>query len=210
MGYPQNSVKNLHFLESHTRLLKTTADDWSDGASVSFPPILAIFLLSFPLNRKSPHHAANKWLKLTSLTPAVQEKISWEWQRSAPNGHEHAPGPTFFKWLDVDFLAAHSLAQSCLYSTQEIIISAPRSSMQGHKFQTETSSVSPLGGIWKRGLGACYAWYLLTVKSRNKAEPSSCPEDRWRGTQKRKGPSPMRSGISKAFILKTWLFDFLF
>lgn len=35
-------------------------------------------------------------------------------------------------------------------------------------------------------------------------------EDWWRGTQKHKGPSPMPSGISKALILKIWLFDFLF
>lgn len=35
-------------------------------------------------------------------------------------------------------------------------------------------------------------------------------ENWWRGTQKHEGPSPMHSGISKAFILKIWLLDFLF
>lgn len=47
------------------------------------------------------------------------------------------------------------------------------------------------------------------LKSKSKAEPSSHPEDRWRGTQKHKGPSAMCSDL-KAFILKTWLYDFYF
>lgn len=53
--------------------------------------------------------------------------------------------------------------------------------MGGHKSQTETASISPAVGSWRRGFrGALsstrdYAWCLLRGKSRSKAEASSAP-----------------------------------